>query len=81
VGLGKTRTLFGHESPVLVVVCKRLTGQIERTPIYYPDSAWQVGFIGGYKFQVEAGVLDLSSYDRFFYATGVTPASPGRGGK
>ena len=26
----------------------------------------QVGFIGGYKFQVEAGVPDLSSYDRFF---------------
>ena len=42
---------------------------------YYPESAWQVGFIGGYKFQVEPGVLDLSSYDRlFFYATGVTPA-------
>ena len=41
---------------------------------YYPDSAGQVGFIGGYKFQVEASVLDLSSYDRFFYATGVTPA-------
>jgi hypothetical protein len=41
---------------------------------YYPDSAWQVSFIGGYKFQVEPSVLDLSFYDRFFYATGVTPA-------
>jgi hypothetical protein len=41
---------------------------------YYPDSAWRVGFIGSYKFQVEAGVLDPSSYDRFFHATGVTPA-------
>jgi hypothetical protein len=81
VGLGKTRTLFGHESPVLVVVCKRLAGQILKDAYYYPDSAWQVGFIGGYKFQVEAGVLDLSSDDRFFYATGVTPASLGRGGK
>jgi hypothetical protein len=41
---------------------------------YYPDSAWRLGFIGGYKFE-ENGALLLNAYSGFFfYATGVTPA-------
>jgi hypothetical protein len=47
-----------------------------RTPdgYYYPDSAWRLGFIGGYKFEVGgARQLDASA-GFFFYATGVTPA-------
>lgn len=41
---------------------------------YYPNSAWRLGFIGGYQFQ-ENGVRLLDAYSGFFfYATGVTPA-------
>ena len=42
---------------------------------YYPNSAWQVIFLGGYKFETQPGVLNLDGYQMyFFYATGVTPA-------
>jgi hypothetical protein len=41
---------------------------------YYPNSAWRLGFIGGYKFE-ENGARQLNAYSGFFfYATGVTPA-------
>jgi hypothetical protein len=41
---------------------------------YYPNSAWRLGFIGGYKFE-ENGARNLDAYSGFFfYATGVTPA-------
>jgi hypothetical protein len=41
----------------------------------YPDSQWQLGFVGGsYQFEVD-GVRQLDARTRFFYyATGVTPA-------
>jgi hypothetical protein len=51
-----------------------------RTPdgYYYPNSAWRLGFIGGYKFE-ENGVRLLDAYSSFFfYATGVTPAMDSR---
>ena len=42
---------------------------------WYPNSAWRVGFVGGYKFEEQPGVLNLNAYSGFFfYATGVTPA-------
>ncbi len=47
-----------------------------RTPdgFYYPNSAWRLGFIGGYKFEENhARLLDAYS-GFFFYATGITPA-------
>ena len=41
---------------------------------WYPNSAWRLGFIGGYKFE-ENGARILDAYSAFFfYATGVTPA-------
>jgi hypothetical protein len=41
---------------------------------YYPNSAWRIGFIGGYKFE-ENGARLLDAYESFFfYATGITPA-------
>jgi hypothetical protein len=30
---------------------------------YYPNSAWQLPFIGGYKFQTEPGMLHLEGYN------------------
>lgn len=40
----------------------------------YPNSAWRVAFLGGYKFE-ENGARLLDAYSAFFfYATGVTPA-------
>lgn len=48
-----------------------------RTPdgYWYPNSAWRMGFVGGYKFEDHPGVLNLNAYSGFFfYATGVTPA-------
>jgi hypothetical protein len=42
---------------------------------YYPDGAWQLPFIGGYKFQDQPGVLNLDAYVFYYFmATGVTPA-------
>ncbi|MBX9686619.1 MAG: DUF1254 domain-containing protein [Candidatus Obscuribacterales bacterium] len=42
---------------------------------YYPNSAWCKAFVGGYKFEEPAGVLNLDAYSSFFfYATGITPA-------
>jgi hypothetical protein len=47
----------------------------EKEAYYYPDSAWQLPFIGGYKFQTQPGVLNLDGYIFYYFmATGVTPA-------
>ena len=51
-----------------------------RTPdgYYYRNSAWRLGFVGGYKFETN-GALNLDGYAGFFfYATGVTPAMDSR---
>ncbi len=41
---------------------------------WYPNSAWRLGFVGGYKFE-EGNARQLDAYSGFFfYATGVTPA-------
>jgi hypothetical protein len=45
---------------------------------YYPDSAWRLGFIGGYQFE-ENGARNLDADSGFFfYATGITPAMDSR---
>jgi hypothetical protein len=42
---------------------------------YYENSAWQLPFIGGYKFQTQPDVLNLDGYIFYYFlATGVTPA-------
>ncbi len=42
---------------------------------YYPHSAWQRAFVGGYKFEVVPGVRNLDAYAMYsFVATSVTPA-------
>jgi hypothetical protein len=47
----------------------------EKEAFYYENSNWQLPFIGGYKFQTEPGVLNLSGYILYYFlATGVTPA-------
>ena len=47
----------------------------EKEAYYYPNSAWQLPFIGGYKFQTQPGVLNLDGYIFYYFlATGVTPA-------
>ena len=56
----------------------------QKAAYYYPDSAWRRGFIGGYKFEEQPGVLNLDApVYWFFTATGDTPAmeeqSVGRG--
>jgi hypothetical protein len=41
---------------------------------WYPNSAWRLGFVGGYKFE-DNGARLLDAYSGFFfYATGITPA-------
>jgi len=47
----------------------------EKASYYYPDSHWQRGFIGGYQFEVEPGVLDFDAAT-FYYTLAilVTPA-------
>jgi hypothetical protein len=41
---------------------------------WYPNSAWRLGFVGGYKFE-DNGARLLNAYSGFFfYATGITPA-------
>jgi len=47
----------------------------DKEAYYYPNSAWQLPFIGGYKFQTQPGVLNLDGYIFYYFmATGVTPA-------
>ena len=42
---------------------------------FYPNSHWQQGFIGGYQFQAEPGVLDLDAANFYYFlAILVTPA-------
>jgi hypothetical protein len=42
---------------------------------YYPNSAWRLPFLGGYKFEDQPGVFNLDGYDMYYWAaTGVTPA-------
>lgn len=46
----------------------------QKEAYYYPNSAWRMGYLGGYDFTTN-GVLNLDAYSFFyFYATGVTPA-------
>jgi hypothetical protein len=47
----------------------------ENASYYYPDSHWQRGFIGGYQFEVEPGVLNFDAAT-FYYTLAilVTPA-------
>ncbi|BFM39261.1 conserved hypothetical protein [Synechocystis sp. LKSZ1] len=47
----------------------------QKEAYYYPNSAWQLPFIGGYKFQTQPDVLNLDAYIYYYFmATGVTPA-------
>ncbi|MEC4750464.1 DUF1254 domain-containing protein [Methylomicrobium sp. Wu6] len=47
----------------------------DKDAYYYPNSAWQLPFIGGYKFQTQSNVLNLDAYIFYYFmATGVTPA-------
>jgi hypothetical protein len=47
----------------------------DKQAFYYPNSAWELPFIGGYRFQTQAGVLNLDAYVFYYWAaTGVTPA-------
>ncbi len=42
---------------------------------YYPNSAWRLPYLGGYKFEVSPGVRNLDGAINFFYfAGGATPA-------
>lgn len=42
---------------------------------YYPNSAWRLPFLGGYRFEEQPGVFNLDGYVMYYWAaTGVTPA-------
>jgi hypothetical protein len=47
----------------------------DKAAYYYPDSNWQLGFTGGYKFQAAPGVADFDAATFYYYlAILVTPA-------
>ncbi|MGA2617286.1 MAG: hypothetical protein ABSF26_06705 [Thermoguttaceae bacterium] len=47
----------------------------EKSAYYFEDRQWKKPFIGGYKFQWQPGVPNLSAAAMYFFAaTGVTPA-------
>jgi hypothetical protein len=47
----------------------------DKAAYYYPNSNWQLGFMGGYKFQTEPSVLNLDAATFYYYlAILVTPA-------
>ena len=47
----------------------------QKVAYYYDDRNWKRPFVGGYEFQWQPGVANLSSSAMFFFiATGVTPA-------
>ena len=47
----------------------------DKAAYYYPNSNWQLGFMGGYRFQTEPGVLNFDAAT-FYYSLAilVTPA-------
>lgn len=65
-----------HEAAAVGDATARAITYRSRIPeaFYYPDSTWRQ-WLGGYKFQSQAGVsyLDAAAFF-YFYATGVTPA-------
>jgi len=47
----------------------------QKEALLYPDSSWQLPFIGGYRFERQPGVLNMDAYIYYYFmATGVTPA-------
>lgn len=47
----------------------------EKAAYYYPNSNWQLGFIGGYNFQTQPGVLNFDAANFYYFlAILVTPA-------
>ena len=47
----------------------------QKEAFYYPNSNWQLPFIGGYRFQTQPDVLNMDAYIYYYFmATGVTPA-------
>jgi len=47
----------------------------QKDDYYYPNSAWRLPFLGGYKFEEQPGVFNLDGYVMYYFAaTGVTPA-------
>jgi hypothetical protein len=47
----------------------------QKDAFYYEGSAWQLPFVGGYKFELQPGVCNLDGYIMYYFAaTGVTPA-------
>ena len=58
------------------VTARTITDKLRsRDAYYYPNSAWRLPFLGGYKFEVVPGVSNLDGAINFFYlAGGVTPA-------
>ncbi len=47
----------------------------EKQAYYYPNSSWQLPFVGGFKFQTQRDVRNLDAYIYYYFmATGVTPA-------
>jgi len=47
----------------------------EKAAYYYPNSNWQLGFIGGYNFQAQPGVLNFDAANFYYFlAILVTPA-------
>lgn len=61
VGVATARTILFHTR--------------DRAAYYYPNSNWQLGFIGGYKFETEPGVLNFDAATFYYYlAILVTPA-------
>lgn len=47
----------------------------QKDDYYYPNSAWRLPFLGGYKFEEQPGVFNIDGYIMYYFAaTGVTPA-------
>jgi hypothetical protein len=47
----------------------------QKSDYYYPNSAWRLPFLGGYRFEEQPGVFNLDGYIMYYFAaTGVTPA-------
>ena len=54
---------------------RSLSSTRQKEAFYYPNSNWQLPFIGGYRFQTQPDVLNMDAYIYYYFmATGVTPA-------
>jgi hypothetical protein len=72
----RMKTILTEAAAVGDVTARAIAYKIrQKDDFYYPNGAWRLPFLGGYKFEDQPGVFNLDGYIMYYFlATGVTPA-------